>query len=101
MTRRVQFHPLAAAELVEAQLWYEDRVPGLGDRLLVAVEGALATAAEWPNAGTPLRMDAAEEARERKVGTPIFPYVVIYRATDQVVEVLAVHHERGESHDGV
>lgn len=94
MTLPVRFHPLATAELVEAQLWYEDRAPGLGNRLLAAVQGAIAGAAEWPNTGTPVPTDAAGNVQERKVGTTGFPYVVIYRTTDQAIEVLAVYHER-------
>lgn len=33
--------PQAAAELRDAANWYEEQSPGLGDRLLDAVEGAL------------------------------------------------------------
>lgn len=73
MTLQVRFHPLATAELVEVQLWYEDRVPSLGDRLLVAVQAAIVGAAEWPDAGTSVRPDTAGTVQERKVGTSGFP----------------------------
>ena len=36
MTLEVRFHPLATAEVVEAQLWYEDRGDALGFRFLDA-----------------------------------------------------------------
>ena len=94
MTRSVRFHPLATAEVVEAQLWYEDRVEGLGDRFLGSLRAATDRAARWPNAGTPTRTDASSNVPERSVGVSGFPYVVVYRATEGEVEVLAVHHER-------
>ena len=94
MIRKIRFQPLAAAEVVEAQLLYENRVPGLGDRLMGAVQGTTEGAVRWPNAGTPTRNDAMGKVLERKVATPGFPYVVVYRVTDLDIEVLAVHHER-------
>jgi hypothetical protein len=51
VTRDVRFHPLATAEVVEAELWYEDRVDGLGFRFLDAVRATTERAARWPNAG--------------------------------------------------
>lgn len=83
MTRGVRFHPLATAEVVEAQLWYENRVTGLGDRFLDALRAATDSAAQWPDAGSPTRTDAAGRVLERKVATPSFPYVLVYRATDR------------------
>ena len=77
MTRSVRFHPLATAEVVEAQLWYEDRVAGLGDRFLDSLRVATNRAARWPNIGTPVRVDAAGN-----------------RASESEVDVLTVHHER-------
>lgn len=76
MIRKIRFQPLAAAEVVEAQLLYENRVPGLGDRLMGAVQGTTEGAVRWPNAGTPTRNDAMGKVLERKVATPGFPYVV-------------------------
>lgn len=94
MTHRIRFHPLATAEVVEVQLWYETRVNGLGDRFLGALRTATNTAVERPKVGTPTRTDDGGEVLERKVSTPGFPYVVVYRTTDSDVEILAVHHER-------
>lgn len=94
MTLRVRFHPLASTELVDAQLWYETRNPGLGDRLLRAVEEAISELTKWPNAGTPVRVDTDEQVYERKVATAAFPYVIVYRTSERAIEVLAFHHER-------
>jgi toxin ParE1/3/4 len=94
VTRNVRFHPLATAEVVEAQLWYEDRVDGLGGRFLDAVRAATDRAARWPDAGTPTRRADSDDPIERKVALAGFPYVVVYRAATTELQVLAVHHER-------
>ena len=80
---------------MEAQLWYEHRVYGLGDRFLRALRNVTDDAAQRPNVGTPTRTNDVGKVLERKVGTAGFPYVVVYRATGRSgPEVLAVHHER-------
>jgi toxin ParE1/3/4 len=94
VTGSVRFHPLATAEVVEAQLWYQRRVDGLGDRFLDAVRTTTSRAARWPNSGTPTRQDESGVALEREVVVAGFPYVVAYRVTGSDLEILAVHHER-------
>lgn len=94
MTRDVRFHPLATAEVIEAELWYEDHVEGLGVRFLDAIRATTERAARWPNAGTPTRQDDRGDPIERKVALAGFPYVVVYRVAGEALEVLSVHHER-------
>lgn len=94
MTLNVRFHPLATAEVVEAQLWYEDHVDGLGARFLDALRATTERAARWPDAGTPTRRKNSGEPLERKVALPGFPYVVVYRVASEALEILSVHHER-------
>jgi plasmid stabilization system protein ParE len=94
VTRPVRFHPLASAEVVDAQLWYEQRVAGLGDRFVLAVRAATVRAARWPNVGAPVRTDTDGTVAERQIATPGFPYAVVYRIRDDVVQILAVHHQR-------
>lgn len=77
MTRDVRLHPLATAEVVKAQLGYDDCVPALGVRLFDAVRATTERAARWPNAGTSTRQD-----------------VVVYRVASEDLEILAVHHGR-------
>jgi hypothetical protein len=85
---------MATTEVVEAQLWYEGRAKGLGDRFLQSLDVAMARAASWPNSGAPARGDDVGAVLERQVRTPGFPFVVVYRTTSTRVEVLAVHHEQ-------
>lgn len=93
VTRNLRFHPLATAEVVEAQLWYEGRINGLGTRFLGAVRATAERASRWPNAGTPTRHDHSGHPIERKVAVAGFPYVAVYRLIDDDLEILAVHHE--------
>lgn len=93
MTLRVLFHPLASAEVVNAQLWYEQRAGGLGDRFLLAVRAVTDRAARWPDAATPART-TEDRVVERQVATPGFPYVVVYRVAHGTLQVLAVHHQQ-------
>lgn len=41
MTHRIEFDPLAEAELQESFDWYEEHQIGVGDRFLAAVERSL------------------------------------------------------------
>jgi plasmid stabilization system protein ParE len=72
----------------------ENRSAGVGDRFVATIRAAVDAAARWPDAGVPTRVDETGSVLERMVPTKGFPYVVVYRATDVDVEVLAVHHQR-------
>lgn len=41
MNDRVELHPLASLEVLDAERWYDEQITGLGDRFLVAVETAI------------------------------------------------------------
>jgi hypothetical protein len=45
---RLIYHPDAEAELLEAVRYYEERLPGLGERFLHEFEVALSTTQEAP-----------------------------------------------------
>jgi plasmid stabilization system protein ParE len=89
-----RLHPLAEDEIVSAWSWYEQQVPGLGDRLLDAVRATIDAATEWPGFGSPIVLDEEGTAVERRAPTAGFPYAVRYRVIDEVVVVMAVHHQR-------
>lgn len=93
MTQPVRFHPLASAEVVDAQLWFERRSVGLGDRFIRALVATTDRAARWPNAGAPVRTLDDGSVAERQVAMSGFPYAIVYRVAGDVVEVLAVHHQ--------
>lgn len=94
MNARVELHPLASLEVLEAERWYDEQITGLGDRFLVAVEAAIERVARWPDAGSPTRVDESGQVIERRVATSGFPFAIEYRLMDRTILVLAVHHQR-------
>ncbi|HQU42475.1 MAG: hypothetical protein B7Z73_08920 [Planctomycetia bacterium 21-64-5] len=86
---RVVYHPDAEAELTEAALYYDQRVPGLGDSFLRAFESALAEIEKQPQWWPIVEGDLRYRSLRR------FPYAVYYRIVDDELRILVVkHHKR-------
>ena len=85
---RLTFHPEARDEFVAAADYYSAAVPGLGDRFLLAVRRTLDMVLTHPTSGAPRRATA------RRVLVTGFPYDVVYQVREDLVEVLAVAHQR-------
>jgi len=85
---RVTLRPRAEADLVDAFAWYEERLPGLGEAFLRAVDASLARIQRQP--------EAYPEAHPHIRRAPLrrFPYGVFYVIRDDRIDVLAVHHAR-------
>ena len=82
----IQFHPDAVTEMSEAALFYEERQPGLGERLLHAIEEALDAVKTHP------ALCRADKRGRRKYRIRRFPYLLIYKATPQMIVILAIAH---------
>jgi toxin ParE1/3/4 len=82
----IQYHPDAVTEMAEAALFYEDRQTGLGERLLNAIEEALEVIKTHPT------MWRADERGRRKYRVKRFPYLLIYKVTQQTIVILAIAH---------
>lgn len=80
------FHPEADAELEEASLFYESRMPSLGKVFAAEVESTISLIREFPEAGSPLG------ATHRRVLVARFPYSVIYRQYPDLIVVVAIAH---------
>ena len=87
MTYRL--HPDAAPEHEEQVAYYEERRAGLGRRYHLAMLRAIALAA-----GNPRRFKVIRLPNLRKVSLRGFPFAVIYREVDSIVQVLAIAHHR-------
>jgi len=85
---RATWHPLAKRELFESIDFYEDRVSGLGEIFLTAIEDAVAQARRHPRS-SPL---VFREIRRR--GLRRFPYSVVYRLEEDRIFILAVAHQK-------
>lgn len=86
---RLVFRRQAEIELLEAQLWYEERAPGLGLEFARSVDAALTQAIRMPLAYPRI------EDEFRHVMTRRFPYSLIYAIEgDEMVVVSCFHHSR-------
>jgi len=82
----VKFHPDATIELIEAAHFYEERQEGLGDRLLDAVEEAIAFIRMHPT------IWRSDEKGRRKYRAKRFPYLIIYKIKNDSLYILAIAH---------
>lgn len=71
MTPRLLFRPQARAELLEAQAWYEQHVPGLGAEFGLAVAAAAAGIVRFPLA------HPVVHGQVRKAVLRRFPYALL------------------------
>lgn len=85
---RIRFHPLALKELHAAARWCDRQRPGLGSKLVEAVEGTLMRIRATPQQGTPYLF------RTRRFILKRFPYSTVYLAVDPLSHVVAIAHHR-------
>ena len=85
---KVEFHRAANAELRAAAIFYEDRVPGLGEQFLTEVEHACLRLGELQALGPRL------DREHRRLGLRRFPFALIYRIKTSKVQIIAVAHDR-------
>lgn len=88
MARRFIVRPLAEADLESAARWYDDERPGLAALFLSDVDQTFVRIRERPLLFPALAGDV------RRALLHTFPYAVYFRASDEVVVVLAVLHLR-------
>jgi hypothetical protein len=84
------FHPAARAELAAGADWYDERVSGLGDELISAVELATALIVEAPGRLPVVSVDT----RARRVVVKDFPFTVVYTIAGDTVFILAIAHQK-------
>jgi mRNA-degrading endonuclease RelE of RelBE toxin-antitoxin system len=88
MAYQVLIHPLAEKEFIDAFLWYEERLSGLGLRFQEKIDIHLNLISN-----TPLSFPKRKRNfREIKVHT--FPYLIVYKilVKKKIVMVSAFHH---------
>ena len=86
MSKPVRVAAPAAKEVRQAQTWYEAQVPGLGDRLVAAIDRVLIEIGENPRRFAVVHRDV------RRVFARPFPYGIFYREMAEVVRVIAIVH---------
>jgi plasmid stabilization system protein ParE len=88
MARRFIVRPLAEADIDSAALGYESERPGLAARFLADLDRTFTRLGERP-----LQFPAIADGVRRAL-LHTFPYAVYFRASDDVLIVLAVLHLR-------
>ena len=85
---KVIFRPEAEDELIEAIDWYEARSPGLGAELLRCVDACVERMIRQPESYPIVH-------RETRMGiVRRFPYLVLYRISDEAISIIAVFHAK-------
>lgn len=85
---KLEFHPEAEEEFLQAVSYYEAQMPGLGERFDAELRTAAALLLEYAEIG-PL-----VDTHLRKLVLDRFPYSLIYSISSEMIYVLAVAHER-------
>jgi plasmid stabilization system protein ParE len=86
MTRRFTIQPEAADEANKAFNWYEDQQPGLGGEFYRELTRGFEFVMEHPV----MPRIVYRGLRKRKLDR--FPYLIIYRVTDEELSVVSVFH---------
>ena len=86
----VDVHPDVYGELEHSRVWYEERANNLGTEFVSEVDRAIETVRESPTLW-PLQ---DERQCIRRYLIHRFPYGLIYRIRDNIVQVIAVMHLR-------
>ncbi|MBI5166220.1 MAG: type II toxin-antitoxin system RelE/ParE family toxin [candidate division NC10 bacterium] len=84
----VEFHPAAAEEVAAAVQWYRERSEEAARALVAELDRAVAMIAEAPERW------ARYVKGTRRFLLRRFPFAVVYRQRQDVVEVVAVAHAR-------
>jgi len=87
---RVEVHPHVYDELEHSRAWYEERAANLGTEFLLEVDRSIETVREspwiWPF--------LYEDRSVKRYLVHRFPYGVIYRIRNRLIQVIAVMHLR-------
>jgi plasmid stabilization system protein ParE len=88
--RALRLLPEVEEELAQSARWYESKRRGLGIELVAIVDRTFDEIRDAPEAAPVWRADRPY----RKKAVRRFPYVVFYRFDDDVIEIVAVAHEK-------
>lgn len=84
----LRFAAAARRELNEAAIWLELQEAGLGERFLLEVAQARQLILDYPHAWHPMSTTL------RRCHLKRFRYGLIYRINSEIIEIVAVAHDR-------
>jgi plasmid stabilization system protein ParE len=79
-------HPAAAEELSAAIEWYNTNAVGLGSEFLAEIEEAIDRIISFPQLWPQVKNSY------RRCLTGRFPFAIIYRTNNDVIQILAIAH---------
>jgi plasmid stabilization system protein ParE len=88
MGRKVVFHPAADQEIEEAQSWYAARSEFAATAFAHEVDLVVRRVTEAPD-----RWPESPDGTRRLV-FPRFPFTLVYRASGDLIQVVALAHQR-------
>lgn len=83
---RLELHPEARLEFLDAVEYYESCNPGLGERFIQSMDLAFESILQNPEAWAEIETDI------RRKLTYIFPYALLYTIEEDYILVVAVMH---------
>lgn len=86
----VDVHPHVYEELERSRQWYEERAVNLGTEFLDEVDNAVETVRKTPS----IWPFHDKKRAIRRYTVQRFPYKLIYRVSDHVIQLIAVMHIR-------
>ena len=86
--KQVWLHPAAIEEAEGAARWYHERSPRVAGRFVEELNKVIDLVID-----APLRWPRGPH-NTRRVRLPCFPFIVVYRETDDGVEIIAIAHGR-------
>jgi plasmid stabilization system protein ParE len=90
MAYKIVISPLAHLDEYEAYEWYEIQSKGLGEKFLTTLETAYNKISQHPeHYGF---IDDKKELRDYLIHP--FPFLIVYRVTGEIIEVITVHHSK-------
>ena len=87
-SKQVEFHEQALAEAQAAYDWYAERSPAAAEAFITELDEAIDQIQVFPNSGAVHLSGSRRQVMKR------FPFSVIYREREEIVEVVAVAHGR-------
>lgn len=94
MALRLKLRPSARGDADAAQDWYDNIAPGLGEAFTDELLGMLSFLAQHPSVGSRRYAHLLPDASLRFWPLDRFPFLVFYRVSGAVLDVVRVLHER-------
>ena len=76
----------AVQDIKDSYQWYEEKLPGLGDRFLVEVDVSLVQIELNPNIFPAVFM------QKRRAVVKKFPYIIVFEIEEELIRVSAIIH---------